>query len=154
MFFPDKAKSYREVYRVLSPGGRYLLSVWDSHRYNPWARIAHEVSGRFFPTDPPQFYNVPFSYYQADTIKESLAEAGFTDIEATVTPTEKDIVDIAAFARGAVYGNPLIDQVRARGGVEPERIVDAIAQEFRREFGSDPCRTPLQAIMFSANKPA
>jgi ubiquinone/menaquinone biosynthesis C-methylase UbiE len=29
MFFPDKAKSYSEVYRVLAPGGRYLFSVWD-----------------------------------------------------------------------------------------------------------------------------
>jgi SAM-dependent methyltransferase len=54
MFFPDKAKSYREVYRVLAPGGHYWLSVWDSHSYNPWARIVHEVCGRFFPADPPQ----------------------------------------------------------------------------------------------------
>jgi ubiquinone/menaquinone biosynthesis C-methylase UbiE len=154
MFFPDRAKSYREVYRVLAPGGHYLLSVWDSHRYNPWARITHEVSGRFFPTDPPQFYNVPFSYHQADAIKESLAEAGFTDIEAAVAPLEKDIVDIAAFARGAIYGNPIIDQVRVRGGVEPDRIVDAILQEFRREFGADPGRMTLQAIMFTARKPA
>jgi ubiquinone/menaquinone biosynthesis C-methylase UbiE len=154
MFFPDKAKSYREVYRVLAPGGRYLLSVWDSHRSNPWARIAHEVCGRFFPADPPQFYNVPFSYYQADAIKGSLAEAGFTDIEAAVAPLEKDIVDIAAFARGTVYGNPLIDQIRVRGGVEPERIVNAILQEFRSQFGAEPGRMPLQAIMFSARKPA
>ena len=97
---------------------------------------------------------MPFSYHQADAIKESLAEAGFTDIEAAVAPLEKDIVDIAAFARGAVYGNPLIDQVRARGGVEPDRIVDVILQEFRREFGADPGRMTLQAIMFTARKPA
>src|SRR5260221_7698003 len=25
MFFPDKEKSYRDAYRVLAPGGRYLL---------------------------------------------------------------------------------------------------------------------------------
>ena len=33
MFFPDKDQSYREVYRVLTPGGRYLFNIWDSHRY-------------------------------------------------------------------------------------------------------------------------
>src|SRR4030095_14617734 len=43
MFFPDKAKSFSEAGRVLVPGGHYLLSVWDSHRYNSFGRIAHEV---------------------------------------------------------------------------------------------------------------
>ena len=63
---------------------------------------------------------------------------------------EKELPDVAQFARAAVYGNPLIDQIRARGGVDPERIVEALAQEFRREFGSNPGRMPIQAIVFSA----
>jgi ubiquinone/menaquinone biosynthesis C-methylase UbiE len=152
MFFPDKDRSYREVYRVLADGGRYFFSVWDSHRQNPFGRIAYEVPARFFPADPPQFYNVPFSYNQIGPIKESLLEAGFTDIEVAVVSLEKEIPDAAAFARGLVYGNPLIDQVRARGNVEPKRIVEAILQELRREFGADPGRMPLQAILFSAKK--
>jgi SAM-dependent methyltransferase len=53
MFFPDKDKSYREVHRVLAPGGHYLFSVWDSHVYNKFGRIQHEVPGSFFPADPP-----------------------------------------------------------------------------------------------------
>jgi hypothetical protein len=58
----------------------------------------------------------------------------------------------ANFARAAVYGNPLIDQVQARGGVDPERIVDTLTQEFHREFGNDPGRLPIQAMVFSATK--
>jgi SAM-dependent methyltransferase len=153
MFFPDKDKSYREVHRVLVPGGRYLFSVWDSHRYNPFGRIAHEISGRFFPSDPPQFYRVPFSYHQIDPIKEAVIAAGFINFNAAVVALNKEIPDAAAFARGVVYGNPLIDQVRARGGVEPERIVEAVLQTFLTEFGDDPGRMPVQAIMFSATKP-
>ncbi|MDB5633928.1 MAG: ubiquinone biosynthesis protein UbiE [Tardiphaga sp.] len=154
MFFPDKDKSYSEVYRVLAPGGHYLFSTWDSHRHNPFGRIAHAVAGRFFPADPPQFYNVPFSCHQIDPIKASLTAAGFTDVDVDVVKLEKQIPDVAVFARAAVYGNPLIDQIRARGGVEPEQIVDAMLQEFRREFGPGPGRMPLQAIVFSAKKPS
>ncbi len=154
MFFPDKALSCREVWRVLAPGGHYLFNVWDSHRYNPFGRIAHEVAGRFFPADPPQFYRVPFSCHQIDPIKEMLLEAGFTGITASVVNVAKEIPDIAAFARGAVFGNPLFDQIRERGGVEPEAVVDALLQEFQREFGRDPAHMPLQAIVFSARKPS
>jgi ubiquinone/menaquinone biosynthesis C-methylase UbiE len=152
MFFPDKPKSCSEVFRVLGPGGRYVFSVWDSHRYNPFGRIAHEVPARFFPADPPQFYNVPFSCHQIDPIKELLIAAGFGNIDIAVVALEKEIPDAMIFARGLVYGNPLIDQIRSRGGIEPEIIVDATVQALRREFGADPGRMPLQAILFSATK--
>src|SRR3954452_25612764 len=69
MFFPDKPKSYHEALRVLAPGGKYLFNVWDANRYNPFGRIAHEVAGRFFESDPPQFYRAPFSYPHIDPIK-------------------------------------------------------------------------------------
>jgi SAM-dependent methyltransferase len=152
MFFPQKDASYREVCRVLTPGGHYLFSVWDSHRHNPFGRIAHEIAGSFFPTDPPQFYNVPFSYYQIDPIKESLINAGFTDINIAVVRLEKQIPDATRFARGLVHGNPLIDQIKVRGGVDPDRIVDAIAEALNQEFGSNQGRMPLQAVVFSATR--
>jgi predicted Co/Zn/Cd cation transporter (cation efflux family) len=95
---------------------------------------------------------VPFSYYQIDPIKESLIDAGFTDISVAVIKLEKEIPDTARFARGLVHGNPLIDQIKARGGVDPDRIVNVLAQALRQAFGSDPGRMPLQAIVFSANR--
>jgi ubiquinone/menaquinone biosynthesis C-methylase UbiE len=152
MFYPDKDKSHAEVHRVLAPRGRYLFSVWDAHRYNPFSRIAHEVVMRFFPVDPPQFYRVPFSAHQIDPIKESLIEAGFANIDIAVVSLEKEIPDASGFARAMVYGNPLVDQIRERRGVDPEGVVDAILQELDREFGRDPGRMPLRAIVFEAKK--
>lgn len=149
MFFPDKDKSYREVYRALEHGGRYIFSVWDSHAHNPYGRVAHEVIGGFLPADPPQFYQVPFGYHRIDPIKASLEAAGFTDIEISIRPAQKDIPDVSAFARGLVYGNPSIDQIKARGTVDPDEIVEAIAAALRREFGG---QMPVQAIFFEARK--
>ena len=102
-FFPDKEKSYREAYRVLAPGGRYVFSVWDGG-YNRHARIADEVAAQFFPTDPPQFYRVGTGYNKIDPIKDSLSDAGFIDLRIAVLTREKQVVDIGAFARALVYG--------------------------------------------------
>jgi ubiquinone/menaquinone biosynthesis C-methylase UbiE len=53
MFFPEKDKSYREVYRVLAPGGRYLFNVWDSHRHNPFGRNRACRRWRILPCRSP-----------------------------------------------------------------------------------------------------
>jgi SAM-dependent methyltransferase len=154
MFYPDKDKSYREAYRVLVPGGHYLVSVWDSHRHNAFGRIAHEIVTKIFPSDPPQFYNVPFSCHQIDPIKEGLIAAGFGGIDIAVLKLEKEIPDLSQFARGLVYGNPLIDQIKARGGVMPEQVFDALVQNLSRAFGANAARMPMQTILFSARRPA
>jgi hypothetical protein len=133
-------------------GGHYFFNVWDSHRHNPFGRLAHEIIGRFFPADPPQFYQVPFGYHLIDPIKDSLLDADFTDIEVAVLSVESKIPDVASFARGLVYGNPVLDQIRERRGVEPGRIVETLADALRREFGPDPARMPMQAITFKARK--
>lgn len=153
MFYPDKSKAYREVSRVLAPGGRYLFSVWDAHRYNAFGRIANDIVESFFPTDPPPFYRVPFSCSQVDPMKEALLEAGFTDIDISVVSRRTRIPDAAVFARALVFGNPLRDQIAARGGVEPEQVVGAILAGLKRELGPEPMTMPIQAIFLSARKP-
>jgi hypothetical protein len=33
---------------------------------------------------------------------------------------------MGSFARAMIYGNPPIDMIRTRGGVDPDRMVDAL----------------------------
>jgi len=152
MFFPDKDKGFREALRVLVNGGRYLFSVWDSDRHNPIGPPITETLAGFFPHDPPQFYQVPFGYHRLDPIKDSLAAAGFSDLRISVLSLNKIVPDLADYSRALVFGNPLIDQIRARGVVDPERVVDALAKALPRKFGTDPTRIPLQAIVFEARR--
>jgi SAM-dependent methyltransferase len=150
MFFPDKDKGHREAHRVLASGGRYLFSVWDSHRHNPIGPLITEILEGFFPHDPPQFYQVPFSYHRIDPIKDALDAADFADLRIAVLRVIKIIPDVSSYARAVVLGNPLIGQIRARGGVDPERVIEALTKALPREFGTAPTRIPLQAIVFEA----
>jgi SAM-dependent methyltransferase len=152
MFFPDKDRSYREAYRVLASGGRYHFNVWDSFAFNPFARISHETIGRFFEQDPPAFYTVPFDYHRIDSIKASLVATGFGDISVHVRKIDQTIPKAQSFAEGIIFGNPVIDEIAARGTTDPDTIVAALTAALNRAFGQDPGRMPLQAIVFSALK--
>jgi SAM-dependent methyltransferase len=152
MFFPDRDKSYREAHRVLAPGGRYVFNVWDSYRHNSFGRIAHEVVAGFFPADPPQFFSVAFGHSAIDPTKESLLGAGFVDIRIDVVAFEKDIPDPENFAFGLVFGLPIIEQVRSRGGVDADEVARALGAALRRERGATG-RIPFQAIVFDARRP-
>ena len=152
MFFPEKDRSYREAYRVLTRGGRYHFNVWDSFEFNPFARITHETVGGFFKQDTPGFYTIPFNYHRIDAIKTSLLGTGFDDISMRVLKIHKTIPKAQAFAEGIIFGNPIIDEIKARGTTDPDAIVAALTAALNCAFGQDPGRMPLQAIVFSARK--
>ena len=63
------------------------------------------------------------------------------------------MADIGAFARALVYGNPLIDMIRTRGGVDPDQVVNTLGEAFAREFGNPGGRLPQRAILLEATRP-
>jgi SAM-dependent methyltransferase len=149
MFFPDKVASYREAARVLRPGGRYIFNTWGTMEENPFCEIAHEVTARFFPDDPPGFYRVPFSYADPDVVTGDIRAAGLEDVEHDTMALKKKVTDYAGFARGMVFGNPLIDEIRQRGGVEPDDVMAAIIAELHSRWGPEPATMPLLATAFT-----
>lgn len=153
MFFPDKQASFREALRVLRPGGRYLFNTWGTHAENPFAGIAQAVVSETFPTDTPGFYRVPFSYADASAASADLGAAGFVDVEHAAVALQRHVKDLSAFARGLVYGNPLIDELKSRQGARPDDIVREIERRMRDAWGPEPAIMPLKANVFSARRP-
>lgn len=147
MFFPDKEKSYAEVLRVLRPGGQYIFSVWGSWDENPFAAIAHSVVADMYPDKPPGFYKVPFGYHDTQEIHDSLMSTGFTQCKSDALALTSTIPSAKEFARGLVFGNPLLEEILSRGG-DPDRVCAAIATAIESKLGSS---MPLRAVIIEAS---
>jgi ubiquinone/menaquinone biosynthesis C-methylase UbiE len=72
----------REAFRVLKPGGHYVFSVWDALEQNRISKMSHDTIGSFFPSNPPQFYVVPFSLHDPTKISAWLDDVGFRRVDA------------------------------------------------------------------------
>jgi len=150
MFFPNKLLSFQEACRVLKPGGHYVFNVWRSWKENPFAEIAHETIAGFFSGDPPGFYKVPFGYHDANEITSLVRQGGFSAVTSEIVKHRSPLKDIAGFSKALVYGNPIREEVLARGG-NPDEVVAALERAMRKEYGSANS-TPLEAIVFTAVK--
>ncbi|MEM7542332.1 MAG: class I SAM-dependent methyltransferase [Pseudomonadota bacterium] len=134
MFFPDKVKSHQQVHRVLRSGGDYLFTVWGSIKENDFAHVAQETVMRFFPNDPPEFYQVPFGYHNADEIRDAAQRGGFDEVEVDKLTVTTPIHSVPDFARGLIFGNPLGEEIKKIGG-DPEEVCGSLEEAIRNELG-------------------
>ena len=148
MFFPDVVASYKESARVLRSGGHYMFSTWGSQAENPFSQIAHDAIAEFFPDKPPGFYRVPFIYHDPDIVREDLRASGLTDVDHVEVRQERVVTDLAGFARGLVFGNPVIEEILGRGG-DADAVMQRVHQRLSERLGAEPATMPLKITVFT-----
>jgi ubiquinone/menaquinone biosynthesis C-methylase UbiE len=151
MFVPDKAAAMREGYRVLRGGGIFLFNVWDSFAANPFAEIAHTTIASFFDYDPPKFYQIPFSLHDSAVVRGLLQSAGFEQIESFAETKPCRAKSAREFATGLVRGNPVGAEAAERG-VDPEKLIDAVAKKLAERAGAQSVESTMRAIVWKATK--
>jgi len=81
MLMADPAAALRETRRVLRPGGRVALAVWDRRELNQWSTVPTEVLVSFGLAEPPNPADPgPYSMSDPELVRAMLEEAGFAEI--------------------------------------------------------------------------
>jgi SAM-dependent methyltransferase len=150
MFFPDRVAAAHEVHRVLRIGGPWWFNVWDTFAVNPLSRIAHETICGFFASDPPAFYERPFSYTDVRQITSDLKHGGFSEVAIETVHLEARAPSAIHVAVGYVQGNPVAHMIDDRGSVTVEEVTRAVASALEREFGRGEIRAPMRAHVVCA----
>ena len=113
--------------------------------------LAHEVIARFFPVDPPQFYMIPFGFHDSALIRLMLGQAGFADVQIESVEMESRSPSAAHVAVGLVRGNPVVNAIQERGGVEVGTVIAAVENALRGPYGDSPLKARMRAWVVIAS---
>jgi SAM-dependent methyltransferase len=154
MFAVDPETALRESRRVLRPGGRIALAVWDGPDVNSWATIPTRALvelGHTEPADP----DTPgmFALAAPGQLRELIESAGFLDVAVETVDLPRSYPNVAEYIAetvdvssmlSSVYG-PLSSEQRARF---LEKVAE-LAGPFTAADGS--LRLPARSLVAAAD---
>ncbi len=153
---PEPDRALVEMRRVLRPGGRVAISVWERPSPNNGYGVlmgAIKAHGRLDVPLPhgPDF----FQFGDLDNMKGALAQTGFIDVDAVTVPLtlrlERATSFIDTVLQGTVRAKALL---LAQSDTALSAINAATAQAIDRLFrAEDSFRVPMPAIVGSGGKP-
>jgi ubiquinone/menaquinone biosynthesis C-methylase UbiE len=148
MFLPDKAAGFREAHRVLRPGSTFLFNVWCGLEDNPYGQIAHTTIAKFFASNPPTFYQIPFGFHDQDAISGYLRSTNFVDVTIERVSFDATAPSAAHFARGLVEGTPIANAI-TEAGLPFDPIREAVTAALVAHGGDGPWRSSMAALVCS-----
>ena len=149
MFFPDKVRAFREVRRVLRPGGAFVFSVWDAVDTVPFTAHLLEELHQLFPDDPPDFFTrVPYGYHDAAVIGADLAAAGFSEVVVEHVALTTTAPSAASYVDGYCYGTPLRFAIAERGSLDDTAA--ALRDRLTSRWGEGPIDQAMSAYLVTS----
>ena len=153
MFFSDKPKAFREAYRVLNKGGKFLFSVWDEMRHNPQSLLIHNVISDFYGEEAPDFFKKgPFSFYSKEEIKRMVSGAGFQKVTLEEVRKPGYFSTVDDVIKGFVDGSPLYSFLSDKPATSLKALQKRLHDELSLQAQQYGQQAPLQAILVEALK--
>ena len=156
MFFPDKAKAFAEVRRVLAPGGRFLFNVWEPLEDSEFPDTVMAALAEVFPNDPPRFMQrTPHGYCDRSTIARDLAAGGFTRApEFTPVGATSRAASARDVAVAFCQGTPMRGEIEARDAARLDEATAVAARAVEQRFGAGAVHGRISALVVGIDRAA
>jgi SAM-dependent methyltransferase len=149
MFFPERARGFSELYRVLKPGGVAVVSSWA-----PFEGIFKSVMGAMREVLP----DIPFGagigpLGDPDEFRAELSAAGFRDV--TVTPYSHTLagdVPSEIWAQCQRTTAPIVLLKKRLGDAKWAEVTSGVVERLEAEYGTAPVAISTTAYLGSGKK--
>jgi len=152
MFLPDKVTAFREVRRVLAPGGLFLFNAWDTLETHDVEAALVEALIEVLPDETPDFFSrVPHGYTDPDRMRADVEAAGlrFKGVVRNVLVGASP--SAATLAEGYCLGTPLRFELQQRGDLAD--LVPLVTAAMTRRLGEGRVEARMAEYVVRAHKP-
>jgi ubiquinone/menaquinone biosynthesis C-methylase UbiE len=153
MFVLDPGSALGEMRRVLKPGGRLALAVWDRPELNPWATIPTRALVELGHAEPPD-PSAPgmFSLADPERLQELLESAGLTDVLVEALELDRNDRGVDEYLKGTLDLSQPFAEMRDSLSAEQWREVEQCVAELAAPFLSGgQLRFPTRTLVASAS---
>ena len=146
MFFEDRAKALTEMMRVLKPGGRLVVAVWDSLERTPGYRAMVALLERLFGAQTADLLRAPFVLGEPEELRGLFEAAGIADLRVETIVGEARFPSIEAWVRTDVKGWTLADAIDEAQYAELQKAAQKELQEFAAADGGVRFDSPAHVV--------
>lgn len=111
MFFEDRAVAIREMTRVLKPGGRLIVAVWDSLANTPGYAAMVELLQRLFGHDIANGLRAPFVLGDTQRLRSLFDMPELAQVDISTQQGHARFPSLEAWVHTDIKGWTLADQI-------------------------------------------
>ena len=155
MFFPDPAKSLKDMLRVLKPEGRVSIAVWHHQENSPGHKLFRQAMEQLIPDDPNP-PNVPdaFRFDDQGKLATLVNNSGFSNVEEFVIDIlmDADLNFEKFFEYRSEISDSLRDKIATLNSDQKNWLYDNLRSKFEPYFESGRMKIPANIILVTAQK--
>jgi SAM-dependent methyltransferase len=137
MFFPDRPRGFRELHRVLVPGGRAVVSSWIPFERSPVMNVVYKsfaelMNGGGAPRDGLMPLSDP------ETCQREMSGAGFADVAVHEVVAQAAYASTAALVDAMIRSSAPIVLARKALGEKWDDVARALLERVSAALGPGP----------------
>ena len=152
-FFPDRPTALSEIYRILVPSGRLVLSVWRGIERSPgFAVLADALTHHIGPEAGALMTSGPFVLSNSEALRTLITEAGFSDITVRSALKTLRFPSPDEFAVRYVSGSALASFVSGADDDTRSAFLAEVKEKLQRYVDEQGLAFPIESNVAIAHK--
>ena len=153
MFFPDRAKGFAELLRVLRPGAKAVVSSWVPMTRVPLMLATFGFLGEHLPDLMPS-KPLPPVLSDIESCRTEMTTAGFVDVQVIEHTASFTVPSMTELVASFMRSNAVVAALAHRAGDRWHGTEDKLLARLVEQFGPGEQAMSMTALITSGTRPA